>query len=731
MKTLRNSAFACFIVLAIVMATITLLDKITGVEGTSQKAYGSLPFVLLWAVTTFLALLYIVRAKLWRMPATMMIHASFLVILCGALTTHIFGQQGTMTINPAMPTNVFVMNSGDEIARLPFTVVLDKFNTEFYDGTTSPKDYVSHFVIDDAGNKVKGTVSMNNVFTYRNYRFYQSGYGQAMVRLSIAHDPYGIAITYTGYVLLLVSMFLFFFQKESRFRKLLSAKSAYVMLALWLVPVAVSAGEPRIAPKEVAEDFGNLHIYYNGRICPVQTYAYQFTTKLCGSGTYRGRTAEEVLCGWIFFPDTWKEEPMIKIKGNAVKRLLGTDSKRVAIYDFANDYGEYLLADAISDIAQGDKVEGRSDILDADDKVGIVNDLFTGESLRIFPIRRGDGTIEWYSPADTLPRDLDYRRTMIVRRLMSQIGESIATRHYSRARKLIAQIASYQRSECGAALPSDARFKAEKIYNKISSSRMWAMGCLTLGLLLFLYSIRCVAKRHGHHGIVRTAAMAAIILTWIYLTACLALRAYISRHIPVSNGYETMQFLAWCCLLLTLAIRRRYLFALPFGFIVSGLALLVATIGQSNPAVTNLVPVLQSPLLSVHVMVIMIAYALLAFIMLNGIAALVLMRTSGSDFGLQRISLLMLYPAVFLLTTGIFIGAVWANVSWGRYWGWDAKEVWALITLMIYSLPLHSRSLPFLNSPRAFHTFGIVAFLTVLMTYFGVNFILGGLHSYA
>lgn len=732
MKTLRYSTFAFFSITALVMGAITLVDWLTGVPGSSQKVYASQPFVLLWCIMSILALLYILKCKLWRMPATMMIHVSFLVILCGALVTHLFGIQGAVSLNSVRPTDIYFEPTSTNFHKLPFTVMLDRFDTEFYNGTMSPRDYVSHIVINDNGTTIKGIISMNNIFSYHGYRFYQSSYTDDGVRLSISHDPYGIGITYTGYALLLLSMFLFFFQKNSHFRRLLASKNSIVVALFVFVSLSLNAkNETKTAPSNVVNDFCNLHIYYNGRICPLQTYAYQFTTKLCGKDSYHGHNAEEVLTGWLFFPDVWKEEPMIKIKGVVVKEILGTDQSYVSIYDFANDNGDYLLSDALTDIAQGRNVNGKTDILNTDDKVNVINDLFTGESLRVFPVRNNDGTIKWFSPFDSLPCSLDARRTYLIRQLFPEIKKSVIMHHYSRSRQLINQLAEYQRSECGDVLPSGSQFVAEKIYNKISSSRIWAMGCLTLGIILFLYSIHCISRQKFMHRVVTIASVFALLTTLVYLSACLVLRTYISQHMPLSNGYETMQFLAWCCLLLTLVLHRRAMLALPFGFIICGFALLVATIGQSNPAVSNLVPVLQSPLLSIHVMVIMIAYALLAFIMLDGIAALILMRSGNGDFGLHRLSLLMLYPAVFLLSAGIFIGAVWANISWGRYWGWDAKEVWALITLMVYSLPIHGKSLPFMRSARFFHVFSIVSFLTVLMTYFGVNYLLGGLHSYA
>lgn len=249
-------------------------------------------------------------------------------------------------------------------------------------------------------------------------------------------------------------------------------------------------------------------------------------------------------------------------------------------------------------------------------------------------------------------------------------------------------------------------------------------------LLLPLHGIAKENKPEGNHNI-EYFAMDCFYL----LSAAICLRGYVSNHLPLSNGFETMQFMAWCTLLLTFLLQRKFAMLLPFGFLLCGLTLMVSMLGESNPQITQLMPVLQSPLLSIHVVVIMIAYSLLAFIMLNGVTAVILHQSQKECKEqierLQIISQIILYPAIFLLAIGIFIGAVWANVSWGRYWGWDPKEVWALITMLVYALALHPRSLPWFHRTMFFHVFCITAFITVLITYFGVNFLLGGMHSYA
>ena len=217
----------------------------------------------------------------------------------------------------------------------------------------------------------------------------------------------------------------------------------------------------------------------------------------------------------------------------------------------------------------------------------------------------------------------------------------------------------------------------------------------------------------------------------LYLTTCSTLRGFSAGHIPLSNGFETMQFLALSILVVALLLSFHSDLFLSFGMLSSGLALMVSVIGESNPQITELMPVLGSPLLSIHVIIIMLSYTLFCFLFFNGITGLVLLKKGKSIQQLTHLSRLLLYPALFLLTAGIFIGAVWANISWGRYWGWDPKETWALITMLVYALPLHQGSLKAFRREKFLHTYLIVAFMTILMTYFGVNFLLGGLHGYA
>ena len=289
---------------------------------------------------------------------------------------------------------------------------------------------------------------------------------------------------------------------------------------------------------------------------------------------------------------------------------------------------------------------------------------------------------------------------------------------------------------------SDTKIQAELLYNRIPFSKLLFMFNLTVGMLAFFRLLyrglrRSSALSDSSGRIVALSFSSRLADTFFPFSLYAAflfqlfgygLRWYIGGRIPLGNGYETMQFMALCALFLACLFRRRFPFMVPFGFLLSGFALLVSYLGQMNPQITPLMPVLVSPWLSTHVSLIMMSYALFAFMMLNGILALCLRRSARM---LMLLSRLLLYPAVFFLGAGIFLGAVWANASWGRYWAWDPKEVWALITFMVYGAAFHARSLRIFRSPLFFHIYMIVAFLTVLMTYFGVNYILGGMHSYA
>lgn len=753
MKILRPLSFSLMGIIVLLLIIASFVEQIYGSEFVAKYFYTAPWTIALWFATAISAITYIFTIKMWKNQIfTFTLHFSFVVILAGAMVTHLFGKQGEVHLR--------LDNTNTELTdiSLPFPIKLNAFHLEYYPGTQAPMDFVSEITTADKN----GVVSMNNIYTYKNYRFYQAQYDSDMrgVTLRISYDPWGIGITYAGYALLLLSMIFFFFQKRTYFRSLINHIKGASVIILLLLPLSLQAS-PRTVSAQTASDFCNLYLYYNDRVCPMQTLATEFTTKLYGKPTYKGMNAEQVLCGWLFYYDDWAKEDCIKIKGKDIRNILGIDGKYACLNDFVGN-GKYKLENALS--------LGNKNARAADEKFQLISMVCTGTLMRIYPILDDKNNIYWYSWSDILPPDVSQDDWQFVYRSMDFVFLCVARQAQSDAQDALKKIRAWQQTKANDNLPSESRFKAEKIYNSVNLTRPLAMTCATLGIILFIVACALLSNGKSLNTWAHFTLTGIMIMIWLYLTLSLSLRWLVSGHIPLSNGYETMQFMSWISAFITavLCIRNvpsRSLGAslyLPFGFLICGMTMMVSMMSQANPQITNLMPVLQSPLLTLHVAIIMIAYCLLAFITLNGIMALIIRCTQKKETiysggrlldgslaetskkaqniyynkeaqikHLQAISQILLYPAIFCLTIGIFLGAIWANISWGRYWGWDPKEVWALITMLVYAVLLHTSSVKFLQKPLYFHIYSVLAFLFVLFTYFGVNFILGGLHSYA
>ena len=735
MKTLKRISFGCLILMLVVLATATIVEKINGAGTAREWFYDNIAFVALWAVIAVTGLVYILGRKMWKSVAVFLLHLSLLVILAGAGITWFTATKGKMQVPQGEAVNVFTTTDGIGHT-LPFMLTLASFEIQTYPGSPAPMDFVSHVKVSDQGREIAGTISMNKVFSHGGYRFYQSGYdaqGRGAI-FTVAHDPWGIMVTYIGYGLLLVGMIAILLDRRSAFRALLrhpALKRSTVATLLLVSGIGMTSAQPQTLPRDVAAALGDVYILHNDRICPFQTFARQFTAKLYGKPSYKGLTAEQVASGWIFYYDNWKDEPMIKVKNGNVKHLLGIEGKYASIEDFYRTVSSGAMQHAIDSLQAVDDQATIRALGEADERYQIANMVAAGTMIKLFPLNH-DGRLEWYSHGSLdIPHDIDDGKWLFMRNGMDYLYEMVARQDWNGATQFITKLKKYQVKECGAMLPSDTAFRAEKLYNAMEWDRPLSMALATMGIVLFIITCRCVARSRELPRWARIGAVAVLIVSLVYLTTALILRWIVSGHVPMSNGFETMQFMAWATVAITLLMTRRSTLVLPFGILTAGLALMVASFGESNPQITQLMPVLASPLLSIHVAVIMIAYSLLAFLMLGGVMAIILRRDRAMVERLHVIGQIILYPAVFLLTIGVFIGAIWANVSWGTYWSWDPKEVWALITLIIYALPLHNKSLPMFSKPLFFHGYCIIAFLSVLITYFGVNFILGGMHSYA
>ena len=398
--------------------------------------------------------------------------------------------------------------------------------------------------------------------------------------------------------------------------------------------------------------------------------------KVYGASSFRGLTPEQVVASWQLHPEAWNRVPFIRIKSSKLRERLGIKDEYAMLSELFD--GTSYKLQALWQQEMGTRGKMAKAIQETDEKVGLALMLTQGTLVRPLP----------------------------------------------------------------PGLPglSSAKVRAELWYNRIPFCKILFMANLTLGIVAFGLLVRRMLLRRKENPAIRRLWTAVLWIATLFHTAGYALRGYIAGTIPLSNGYETMLFAAWVVLLTACLLRRRFPFVLPSGFLLSGFILLVAHLGEMNPQITPLMPVLASPWLSWHVSLIMISYALFAFIFLNGLLALVLSgRTGNACLPLTRervmqltlLSRLLLYPATSLLGIGIILGAVWANVSWGSYWSWDPKEVWALVAFIVYGIAFHTRSLPWLQRPRTFHIYMILAFAVVLMTYFGVNYLLGGMHSYA
>ncbi len=741
MKKTRIVPFAIAAVVIVVLAAATVFEKIYGTPWAHQYIYGAWWFVALWAVLAVVSAIYIWRQKLIKRPATFALHAAFLLILAGACTTHFFGENGTMHLRYDASETAFSDKNGKSFA-LPFAVGLADFRIETYPGTQSPMDYVSQIAfVADGDTLGSEQVSMNHVAEFAGYRFCQSGFDSDRqgIRLSVAHDPWGIAISYIGYALLALAMLAFLILPNESFRRILrrlrSEKMAAILFIFLLIGGSLNAAEksPKAVPADVADDMCDLCVLYNGRVCPLQTMAADFTTKLYGKASYSGLSANQVFVSMLFYPSEWVDQPIVKLKRGNIRTMLGVDGKYASIADLMRHERE--LNDAMQQIYSTGSHPDKKAIVAAYDKLNLVRMLYSGQMLKIFPYADSTGVV-WYSQADNLPMAMDNNQWMFIKKSISYMGELLMTHQYEQLGTVFGKIKTYQQKTAGAALPSEVRLDAEKLYNALNSQLLPAIIMLVIGLVAVVFYIRCFADEKAVPRALHIPLIVVLCVALAYLLLIFVLRWIVGGHIPVANGYETMQFMALCAIVLTLCVQHRFAPIVPFGYVLTGLILMVSMMGQSNPQITPLMPVLSSPLLSVHVAVIMFAYVLLAFTMLNGltVSALRLSHHRRADVvaaRLYEVSRAELYPALFALACGIFIGAVWANVSWGTYWSWDPKETWALITMLIYAVPLHRGSLRIFGRPMAFHIYMVLAFLAVLMTYFGVNFVLGGLHSYA
>ena len=623
-----------------------------------------------------------------RQPFTLLIHIALVIIVTGAIITHYLGIQGELTLHEGEnAVTAFSKTSGPGDGKLPFGVVLESADIDFYPGTSTPMDFSSHLRID--GKPV--TVSMNNVAQIDGWRFYQSGISPDSSRLSISYDPWGTGISYLGYALLFIGMAGFFFQRKTPWRCLTRASSKAIPIILMFTAINANAAETSTLPcmqRPLAENLGKVYVYWNDRICPLQTMAKDVSLKLYGSESYRGLTPEQVLSGWLFYFDTWERDYLAGHPGT------GSNAKEKKLHN---------------------------------ERRGLIHWIGTGEAFKIYPYRSADGHMEWLSLTGRRPSKMSLEQWKFMQTTMPGIKSLLLEGRNIDANTAIGKLIEGQMRYAGTDnLPSAARIQGERIYNSYASLTWPAVLSLIIGLFYLYITIKGLRIRKS----IMTGANVIVIMIMSYIILIMGLLWWIGDHVPLSNGPEMMLFMGLFALICSSAVKSR---TLKGSFtIVASMTMFVGLMGGSTPRIGMLMPVLSSPLLSIHVMLVMTSYV---FFMIMAILAAIGLASRNSDNvnSLLRINRIILVPAVFLLAAGIFVGAIWANQSWGRYWGWDPKETCALVMLIIYSIPVHwgSKRIKTFRNPKVFQWYVLIAVLTVAFTYFGANYFLSGLHSYA
>lgn len=580
--------------------------------------------------------------RMFRSPACLLLHLSFLLVIAGGIATWLTAEKGTVRLVKGEGISEFVSRDGKSCP-LPVELCLESFDIDWYPGGEIARGYTSRLLVD--GEPVE--VSVNRIADVHGYRLCQSGYDSSGASvLSVNHDPWGISLTYAGYVLFSVAGLWLLLSPKGRFRRLLRSLCVAAFLCGAQGASAAVAG----IPQETADSLGRMSVVYQGRIVTFNTLSRDVLKKIYGHSSYRGLSPEQTLVSMRLYPDEWKSLPILRIDDRDLAAALGIGGRYASLTDLFDSEGGYRV-DSLLRMPSG--IDSRA-IAELDEKVGIVLTLHSGDLIVAAPA--GEELSRW-------------------------------------------------------------RVDAELLYNSIPFSRL-------LFIFLFAASLCGFVSLFGVRFLWRIAVM-LVCGALVVALASAALEWIISSHIPLSNTFGTLRFAVIILTVAVLMMRHQGGLIRSVVMLLAGALALVAFLVEVNPVVTPLMPVLHSPWLSFHVSLVMTSYSLFA---LTFAAALVALFSKGAAARLRVFSLSLLYPAEWLLGLGIITGSVWANESWGEYWSWDPKETWALVTFLIYALPLHP-SVAFLRRPGAFHAYLLLALAAVGMTYFGVN-LLDSLHAY-
>ena len=668
----------------------------------------------------------------------------------------------------------FYLQYGSLPLELPFSIRLNDFIAEKYPGTEkSYASFMSKITVEESP-PFDYDIYMNHILDHKGYRFFQASFDpdEKGTILSVNHDWWGTWITYIGYFLLYLSMIGIFFIGKTRFKELaktldkIQKQKKKLALMLLLISTTFAQGQLIEQPhrntidfdsiiqadafsKEHAEMFGSLIIQdAGGRMKPANTFSSELLRKVSKSDTYNGLNADQVLLSILNSPVVWYNVPIIYLKrGNdSLRNLISVPktAKYAALLSFFDQEGNYKLASPLEEAYRAAVPnQFQKDFIELDRRVNLLYSALEGKIMRIFPVPNDENN-RWVSYPELTENRFQGQDSLYVHNILPLYFQSLRLAkqdgNYAQAENLLESVHGFQKKFGSSVMPSKEKVKAEIRYNKYDIFKRLYSGYIYVGTLFFLILIfQIFYNTKGIRALV-IGFRGMLLFLFVLHTLGLIARWYISGHAPWSDAYESMIYVAWATQFFGLVFGRKSDLTMASTAFVAGMILMIAHWNWMDPAIANLVPVLDSYWLMIHVAVIVGSYGPFALGMIIGAVALLLMILS-SEANKKRIQLqikeltvineLALTVGLIMLTIGNFLGGMWANESWGRYWGWDPKETWALISIMVYAFVIHMRLIPGLRSPWLFNLMSILAFASILMTYFGVNFYLVGLHSYA
>ncbi|EKG1205586.1 cytochrome c biogenesis protein CcsA [Campylobacter jejuni] len=653
--------------------------------------------------------------------------------------------------------------------QLPFDIYLRDFVLDRYPGSMSPASYASEITVKNNNENFDYRIFMNNVLDYDGYRFYQSSYDQDEkgTVLSVNKDP-GKIPTYIGYFLLCLGMFMNFLNPHSRFRTLarLINKDTLKHASVIIFILLLSFGSEKTFAQDLNSTLPAVNTNHakalatlivqksaDGRMVPFDTLSREILEKIHQSDSYKGQNSNAVMLSMLVDVDKWQMEPFILMPQNqavrdAIANILEIPSAKYISYkDFFDENNRYKLQKYVENAnRKNPNARGVFDkeIIKLDERANVVNLVFSGELFKFIPVQNNPNNV-WLAPfsaVTTLKGDEGHIVLALIQNYFSAVENAFKDGNWTRANEGLKFIKEYQEKIGYKVMPSKTKVEMEIFSNKAEIFVKLAPVYLIAGFLLLILVFSKMVVPNLKISFIFKVVYVLNVLAFVIHTVGLGLRAYLSGHAPWSNGYESMVYIAWALSLSGIFFSRKSPIALSLTSILSGVVLMVAHLSEMNPQITNLVPVLNSYWLSIHVSVITASYGFLGLCALLGIFTLFLMCFLKKDgkYNLNilrniteatRINEMAMIFGLCLLTVGNFLGAIWANESWGRYWSWDSKETWALVSILVYAAILHLRMIPKCCNQFVFALWSMFAYWVIIMTYFGVNYFLTGLHSYA